>query len=176
MERVKLRTIREFRAGNKDAFDDIFYAYRDILYYMSYYYVRDYDDANDCVQEVFIRLVNKIHLFDERKASFNSWFFLLARHSVLNTARIQIRRRMEYLLDEEAVYNTPSQENRELKLYLQELEEILGKTKYIIYVFRTAYKLTFENIAIMLDLNREKTRRLYCEALKRVVKYMEEDN
>ena len=176
MERVKLRTIREFRAGNKDAFDDIFYAYRDILYYMSYYYVKDYDDANDCVQEVFIRLVKKIHLFDERKSSFNSWFFLLARHSVLNTAREQARRRLGFVLDEEAVYNTPSPENRELKLYLQELEEILGKTKYIIYIFRTAYKLTFENIAIMLDLNREKTRRLYCEAVKLIVKYMEEDN
>lgn len=176
MVRVKLRTIREFRAGNKEAFDEIFYAYRDIIYYMSYYYVKNYDDANDCVQEVFIRLIKKINLFDEHKSSFNSWFYLLARHSILNVVREQIHRRNNYYLDEEAVANAPQIENRELKFILQDLEDRLGKTKYIIYIFRTAYKITFENIAIMLDLNREKVRRLYCEAVKLVIKYMEEDN
>ena len=66
MGKIGLRTVIEFRNGNKEAFEEIFYTYKDTLYYVSYFYVKNYDDANDCVQEIFIRLIDKIHLYDEK--------------------------------------------------------------------------------------------------------------
>ena len=72
MRRVKPRAIRAFKNGDKDAFEEIFYAYKDILYYLCYFYIRDYDDASDCVQEIFIKLTSKISLYDERKAAFEA--------------------------------------------------------------------------------------------------------
>ena len=87
MRRVKPRAIRAFKNGDKDAFEEIFYAYKDILYYLCYFYIRDYDDASDCVQEIFIKLTSKISLYDERKAAFEAWFLALTKAHIFNFIR-----------------------------------------------------------------------------------------
>ena len=43
---------------------------------------------------------------------------------------------------------------------------------YVIYILRTAYNVSFENISQMLNLNRETTRRMYYQSLKIVDEYM----
>lgn len=82
MGRVKLRTIMEFRNGDKQAFEEIFYAFKDILYYFSYLYVHNYDDANDCVQEIFIKIINTVDQFNDILSGFDTWVYSTARSTV----------------------------------------------------------------------------------------------
>ena len=45
---------------------------------------------------------------------------------------------------------------------------------YVIYILRTAYEVTFDNIAILLDTNRENVRRKYLQSVKIVEEFLEE--
>lgn len=172
MRRVKPRAIRAFKNGDKDAFEEIFYAYKDILYYLCYFYIRDYDDASDCVQEIFIKLTSKISLYDERKAAFEAWFLALTKAHIFNFIRDKNRYNNRIVIDEEAVLNYGDKDYRELEDTLCDLERLMGQEMYVIYILRTAYNVSFENISQMLNLNRETTRRMYYQSLKIVDEYM----
>ena len=172
MGRVKLRTIRAFRNGDKDAFEDIFYAYKDILYYYSYFYVKNYDDANDCVQEIFIKIVNKIGLYNELRASFESWVIVTAKSCIYNFIRTKKRYFNRVVLDDDFILTVPDTNNRILEDTLYDLEELMGRETYIIYILRTGYKVSFENLSKMINMNRETIRRRYNQSLEIVKKYM----
>ena len=45
---------------------------------------------------------------------------------------------------------------------------------YVIYILRAAYDVTFDNIAILLDTNRENVRRKYLQSVKIVEEFLEE--
>lgn len=172
MGRVKLKTVKAFRNGDIDAFEDIFYAYKDILYYVSYFYVKDYDDANDCVQEIFIKMMNKIHLYNEYKAPFEPWLIILAKSCIINFIKCKNCYHEKVVINDNIVLNYPDNDNRLLEDTLEDLENLMGKEMYVIYILRTAYNISFENIAKMTNLKRETTRRIYYSSIDIVNKYM----
>lgn len=174
MGRVKLRTIMEFRNGDKQAFEEIFYAFKDILYYFSYLYVHNYDDANDCVQEIFIKIINTVDQFNDVLSGFDTWVYSTARSTVLNFIRTKNRYEARIVLDDEIVANYIERDYTELHHTLYDLEKVLGKDMYVIYILRTAYEVTFDNIAILLDTNRENVRRKYLQSVKIVEEFLEE--
>lgn len=174
MGRVKLRTIIDFRNGDKQAFEEIFYAFKDILYYFSYLYVHNYDDANDCVQEIFIKIINTIDKFKDSLSQFDTWVYSTARSTVLNFIRTKKRYEARIVLDDELVANYISRDYTELNHTLYDLEKVLGKDLYVIYILRTAYDVTFDNIATLLDTNRENVRRKYLQSVKIVEEFLEE--
>lgn len=174
MGRVKLRTVRDFRNGDKEAFEEIFYAFKDILYYFSFLYVHNYDDANDCVQEIFIKIVDTIDQYNEFRSAFDTWVYITARTTVLNFVRTKKRYAARVILDDEIVANYIDKDYSKLNHALIDLEEIMGTDMYIIYILRTGYKISFENIAKMVDSNRENVRRVYLKSLEIVKEYLEE--
>lgn len=175
MGRVKLRTIKDFRNGKKEAFEDIFYAYKDILYYYAYFFVKDYDDANDCVQEIFIKVVNSIEQYNELKSSFESWLFIISKSCIYNFIRTKKRYYKRVVLDDDFVLSVPDTDNRILEYTLYDLEELMGREMYVIYILRIGYNVSFENISKMTDLPRETTRRMYYKSLEIVDKYLGDD-
>jgi RNA polymerase sigma-70 factor, ECF subfamily len=48
--------------------------------------------ANDLVQEIFVKLLVKIHTYDRTKSSFRSWLFTIAQRTLID----QVRRRASY--------------------------------------------------------------------------------
>src|SRR3989344_5584327 len=45
------------------------------------------NDASDIVQEIFIKVWKNIGRFDERKASFKTWIFTIARNTITDFLR-----------------------------------------------------------------------------------------
>lgn len=176
MGRVKLRTIKDFRNGNKDAFEDIFYTYRDILYYYSYFFVKDYDDANDCVQEIFMKVLSNIDSFNELKSPFDAWIIITAKSVIYNFIRTKTRHFNKIVLDDDFVLSVAETKDctldRTLEDTLCDLEALMGREMYVIYILRTGYNITFENIAKMTELSRETTRRMYYRSLEIVDEYL----
>ena len=172
MNKISLRTVKEFRNGNKEAFEEIFYAYKNKLYYIAYFYVRNYDDANDCVQEIFIRLVNKIHLYDEKKAPFEVWLYALAKSCILNHIRTKENYTKKVTINDEIVYSYMDKDVHDINDILYDLEILMGKQMYVIYMLRITYNLSFEKIAELTNISRETVRRLFLESVNIVNEYM----
>ena len=44
-------------------------------------------EANDVVQDVFVKLLGKIHTYDRAKCRFRTWLFSVAHHTLIDHAR-----------------------------------------------------------------------------------------
>ena len=175
MSKIDIRTVNRFKKGDKDAFEEIFYTYKNTIFYIAYLYVKDYDEANDCVQEVFIRLLSKIHLYDEKKAPFDTWLYSLAKTCILNHMRKNEIYYKMISVDNDTVDKCIDNNFSSIQDILIDLENIMGRDMYIIYILRTCYDLSFIKIGDIININRETVRRMYNDSIKIVNEYMKEE-
>jgi RNA polymerase sigma-70 factor (ECF subfamily) len=77
--------IRSFLSDNTDAFDRLVIKHQHMVFNLCFRIVGDYDDANDCAQETFIKVYNNLKTFGFQ-SSFATWLYRIA----VNTCRNRI--------------------------------------------------------------------------------------
>lgn len=78
--------INQFINGNIPAFDKIVLKYKNIVFNLCFKILYNYEDAEDCSQEVFIKVYNAIKTF-KFNSSFKTWLYTIA----LNTCRNRLK-------------------------------------------------------------------------------------
>ena len=76
------KAIRLFNQGDAKAFEFIYRSYCDFVHRICLRMLRDPVEAEDAVQDVFVRVFNKIHTFRGR-SGFSSWLYRVTTNSVL---------------------------------------------------------------------------------------------
>ena len=71
--------MRLARKGEARAFDQLVERYLRGALAVALEYARDRDDAEDIVQDAFIRTLRQLHRFDDR-LSFRAWFYTILRN------------------------------------------------------------------------------------------------
>jgi RNA polymerase sigma-70 factor (ECF subfamily) len=84
--KADIELVQDVRAGSKKAFSELVERHQKALLRLSFRFTRDQSQAEDIVQESFIKAYQKIHLFEGR-SSFKSWIFQIA----VNTAKNKLR-------------------------------------------------------------------------------------
>ena len=69
-----IQVIDEVLAGNVDAFSKIIERYKDKTFNYVYSQVKDYDEALDITQEIFIMTIEALRSF-RRESKFSTWFY-----------------------------------------------------------------------------------------------------
>jgi len=77
--------VRLARKGEARAFDELVERYLRGALAVALEYARDRDDAEDIVQDAFIRTLRELHRFDHR-LSFRPWFYTILRNLGRNAA------------------------------------------------------------------------------------------
>jgi RNA polymerase sigma-70 factor (ECF subfamily) len=77
--------------GQTDALDELYARYARALYAFCANVMRAsaLEDAEDVVQDVFVRLIKSAQTFDPRRASFRTWLYRIARNRCLDLIRRQ---------------------------------------------------------------------------------------
>lgn len=97
---------RQLRKGNHEAFDEIMFRYKEQLYSFICRYVVDRDEAYDLLQETFLNVFQKIHLYDYDK-KFSTWLFQIALNKCRDWGRKQkLRRVISFMSHDDSNQNT----------------------------------------------------------------------
>jgi len=78
--------VERCRAGDPDAFDELFEQSRDHVYTLALYFSGDEDTAADVTQEVFLKLLDRIGQFRER-AELSTWLYRVVLNTFLDHRR-----------------------------------------------------------------------------------------
>ena len=78
--------IRAVQAGDMAAFDDLVLKHKDRLFNLVYWFLGDYQEANDCAQETFINVFRSIKTF-RFESAFSTWLYRIA----VNTCKNRIK-------------------------------------------------------------------------------------
>ena len=100
--------IESFQLGHLEAFDILVGRYKDQLTNYIFRYLGNRDDAEDIVQETFVRVYQKRDLY-KPIAKFSTWIYTIAT----NLARTQYRRKKRW-----SIFSlTPQRQDHEVEEY-----------------------------------------------------------
>jgi len=86
---------RSFLEGDRKAFDKLILLHKHDVFNLCYRFVGDYDDADDCAQEVFVKICRSLKAF-RFESSFRTWLHRITVNTCknrLNSLDYRIRSR-----------------------------------------------------------------------------------
>jgi RNA polymerase sigma-70 factor (ECF subfamily) len=154
--------IARFQLGDVQAFDLLVRRYKDQLLNFVYRFVGNRTDAEDIVQETFLRVYKNKHYYKEI-AKFSTWVYTIAG----NLAKTELRRRKRHkifsvsnFVNEERDYDIPDREHspeKKVDSSIQEniiqkaIEKLPSKFKEVI-ILRDIQGFAYEEISQILNI------------------------
>ena len=81
------RLIREIKKKNdRNSANELVSRYYDEIYIYAYKQLQEKELAMDMTQDIFIAVLNGLHSYDEKKASFRTWLYRLASNKITDKA------------------------------------------------------------------------------------------
>jgi len=144
------------QAGEAEAFDILFSQHKDQVYRIAIALLKQPQDAEDAVQEVFLRVHRAIDSFDPQRGQFTTWLYQVT----VNYCRSRLRRKRFFTTPwqkdqlEERVPDNPSVERQVLQSEFQQIlwEEVnaLGDKHRLVVILHYYMDLSCERIAEVL--------------------------
>ncbi|TAE86867.1 MAG: RNA polymerase sigma factor [Bacteroidetes bacterium] len=140
--------MQQITKGNKQAFELLYERYFDKLVWFCMQLVADKTAAEDVVQEVFMVLIERPHLYEKGK-KLSTWMYSIAANKSKNVLRNQANRLR--LLDEEIFTTSTTQQgtidSNKMKGELQQLLSSCSEKEKILFVLRFEHELPIKEIA-----------------------------
>lgn len=140
-----------FRAGRDDAFDEIVARYRDKLLAHARHVLRGSDEAQDVVQDVFVRAHGALRR-DDREMNLKPWLYKIAHNRCMDVVRRQTPVPTEPVLEEAGPADTAGEAQRrdDLRLLVADIGQLPDQQRSAL-VIRELGGLSYEEMAAALD-------------------------
>jgi RNA polymerase sigma-70 factor (ECF subfamily) len=168
--------VSRLKLGDKKAFEEIFRKYREKIYYFAIRYYNSAEDAENVVQDVFIKL------WDEREnvkeeLSLNNYIYTIAKNHLFNIQRKKINEKAYRSYIVEHLIQTPNLENEmiyaDLKESIDKIIDELPAQRKKVFVMGNLEGLSNKEVASALNLSVrtiEVHKSLALQALKKAFK------
>lgn len=155
--------IARFQEGDQVAFDVIVQRYKDPLINFIYHFLGDRIDAEDVVQETFLRVYRNKHLY-RNIAKFSTWIYTIASNLAKTELRRRRRRRLLSLSQmgfDDKDYEPPDEDMQtpegivdgamHAKIIKKEIDALPMKFKEVV-VLRDVQEFSYEEISQILGI------------------------
>lgn len=154
--------IKRFQEDDLTAYDAIVLRYKDQLLNFAYRFLGNVEEAEDIVQETFLRLYRNRHAY-RQIAKFSTWIYTIAGNLAKTELRKRKRRKSvsisdmgfedkEYELEDEMA-NTEQQANSALtdRIIQKAIDELSPRFREVI-ILRDIQELSYEEIGSILHI------------------------
>ncbi len=156
-EREIRRLISEFKGGNKRAFTEIVRRYRNQVVALAYKMTKDYDEAADIAQNVFVKMAKNIWRYDEKK-KFYTWLYRITVNASIDHIRKYHRHRHEPLDNfpdiKESLRTSPEYtfRNQQLKGHMHAAARTLNEKQRTAFVLRDVEGCKVDDVANIMNM------------------------
>ena len=92
MERTEVLLIEDLRAGDMTALADIVEKYKRLVYRLAFQITKNHEDANDVMQDTFLKVYESIHSF-RKESAFETWLYRIVVNQAINLVNRRERHR-----------------------------------------------------------------------------------
>lgn len=164
MERTEALLIDHLREGDETALAPLVEKYKRMVHRLAMQITKNHEDANDVMQETFIKVYQSIHTF-RQEAAFETWIYRIAVNEALNFVKRRERRRESSIETiEESEYNPEVRrkaeivndpeiqaEKAELRHWVTKAVNSLSLKHRIVVILHELEGLTHSEIASILN-------------------------
>ena len=120
------------------------------------YYSNQERDIDDCVNDVYLRLIENLQQYNETRGSMAAFVAIIARSTALNYCKGNMHKPNELIGDEKIdVLSDPIniEDEIEFKILVENITKKLKKEERILFTMRYIYYFTPEDIAKEFNIN-----------------------
>jgi RNA polymerase sigma-70 factor (ECF subfamily) len=168
--------MEKVKAGNQQAFQQLFELYRDKLYSYSFRITKHEGGAEEIVQDVFMKIWTGRQQIDPSQ-NINAYLYKITEHMALNFLKKLARDRK--LKEKVAVFFQESHNQTEDTVIYQDYEALLQKAiismppqRKLIFELSRKECLTHEEIASQLNISRHTVRNQIIAAVQTIRQYL----
>ncbi len=173
--------VRRLQSGkNPDlAFKELVDLYKERLYWQIRNIVKNHDDADDVLQNTFIKVFRNISKFKGESKLF-SWLYRIATNEAITflNSRSQKIQVSNEELQEKLIDNLQSDiyfEGKEIQLKLQKAITSLPEKQRLVFNMRYFQDLKYQEIAEILQVTESSLKSNYHHAVKKVEAFLKDD-
>ena len=146
--------IEKAQQGNTLAFEEIVKCYQSYAYALAFRFIYDEDDAEDIVQESFIRIWEHVRDFDP-KTKFTTWMYKIVVNLCLDKIKANKRRMNVFTRSYNSSFIENSVDkfdleheysNKEMTAFIKSLAYGLSDKQRMIFLLRDFQDLTIEEV------------------------------
>ena len=172
--------VEAFRQGDVAGFNELVRRYQERVYWIARRVVVTHEDADDVVQDVFVRVYEALKNF-RGDSAFYTWLYRITMNLSLNALR---KKRIKVLLpyDETSEEILPSNEQTDEPVQRSEYESILERAierlptkQKQVFIMRYYDELPYEEIGRMLKKSEGGLKANYFHALKKIQEYVRKE-
>ena len=171
---IEDKVIKALRSKNRkvveEAFEEVYYQYYKLLYYIAIKILNDSEKSSDIVNDVFLAFFNNINKIDLYK-NIKYYLVTATKNACLNELKKQ-KLKVEY--DDEIV--NQAIDNKESKVweeYIEEFKKYLNVEEVEIIVDHLIFEYTFKEIAKSRGVSLFSISSKYKRAIDKLKKYYE---
>lgn len=158
--------LEQFKSGNRTAFDTVYNAYSRGMYAICLRYTRCDDDAQDVLQETFIRVYNNCKQYDVTKP-FGAWIKTITVNSALTYIKQNYRFELhdeDHIFDEQQEFQLEEENEQRMKQQLMQLLQQLPDGYRTVFNLFVIDNLTHKEIAAHLGITESTSKTQYFKA------------
>jgi RNA polymerase sigma-70 factor (ECF subfamily) len=163
--------VERLRTGEAEAFVALIRTYQRPLYNAAYRVLGNADDATDVVQAVFLKVVERLDGYDAQYKLF-SWLYRITVNEAVDVLR---RRQREEPLEEDFDQAGPDHATPEAQLGASQRADLVQRALMslkaddrIVITLRHFSELSYEEIAVVLDVSEKTVKSRIYEARQRL--------
>lgn len=172
-----LELVERFQKGDEAAFNELVHRYKDKVYWTARRFLRDHDEADEVVQQSFLKAYKGLKTFRSDSGVF-TWLYRITVNTALNVLRKQ--RAREFLgIDELTSESGPESdrpdeqyERREEKALVEEAIRRLPEKQRAVFVLRFYDQLSYEEIAEILNTSVGGLKANFFHAMRKIEEYV----
>lgn len=167
--------VEKVKLGEQSYFEQIVENLQQPIFSYCCYLLGNYHEAQDALQDIFIKAYQKIHLYNSN-GSFTAWLYKITYNHCINLIRRRNLIKFVPLLETVACQKTKCNKEPYCEGNIGETYELLKVLKPIdrsIIILRILHEKSFEEIGKIIDMKPSSARKRFERAKKRIAKDFE---
>jgi len=155
-------TVLLAQQGHESAFRELYENYYEMIYRLAYRYSKSQQDAEDIMQETFIKAFKGIKKFDfSISTNFSAWIYQICLHCSMDYLRKRKRRKADQIHSLSDIYHEPadqgsSPENTTIA------NQTISQVKNALYILSPKQQIIFDLRHLQHRTLKEISERLQC--------------
>ncbi len=170
--------VQSAQQGDTEAFRMLFEQNRQRIFSLAYQYTKNSEDAEDILQETFIKTYNHLDKYQTANdTNFSSWIYRIGINCSIDFLRRRKKRKQDFS-DWDSVEKTYSEDNHsnpehttgleELREKISVLVEMLSPRQRMIFILKHYQQLSINEIAELLDCSEGSVKKQLFRAISAI--------
>lgn len=139
------KAIKMIKSGDEEGFECIYNEYKNLVYTIVYSSLKNNEDAEDCMQEIFFKVYSSIEKFDDKISTFKTWLVAITKNCIIDAQRkkTEYDQQIQSHNSEELTGKTVSTDF----MYKSNLQNLIGERNYMLLVMRYGFNYSYKELA-----------------------------